>query len=241
MSFTELDFTKLNKENRIKKIIFSIQHSLLTGENKNVSTLIDWFKKYEKEDLLEYKNNLDLLLEVLIKKLKSINPFVEDIPFDNNDDKKIFQVKIILDNIRSPFNVGSILRTAECFGLEEVIMCGITPIPELNNKIKKSMKYSPINYSYNFDTITTIKNLREQGYKIVSLEKCNNSIPIMNINFSFPLALIVGNEEFGLSKEILENSDYIIHIPIYGYKNSLNVAVATGIALQWIINKNASF
>jgi len=96
------------------------------------------------------------------------------------------------------------------------------------------MKESPIRYSYNIDTLETLKKIKEQNYQIICLEKCLNSIPISKVDFYFPLCLIVGNEEFGLSKEILELADKIVHINIFGYKNSLNVSVATGIALHYI-------
>lgn len=235
MSFTEKDFIKLNQENRIKKLIFTIRESLLTNNNNNLQNILEWFKKYENEDLSEYENDYSALLNTLIEKLKKINPFIEDTPFDNNNNSTKFKIIVILDNIRSPFNVGSILRSAECFGVEEVIMCGITPSPELNNKVKKTMMNSPVKYSYNFDIIDTIKKLKEKKYTIVALEKTNNSLPLFKLNILLPIALICGNEEFGISKEVLELSDTITHIPIFGYKNSLNVSVATGIALNYIV------
>ncbi len=237
MSFTKEDFAKLNNENKIKKIVFAIKNSILNNEKENLDNLLQWFKEYNNEDFIKYKNNLEQLLEIFLEKLKKINPFSESHPFDNLKENKKYKVKIILDNIRSPFNVGSIIRTSECFGIEEIILCGITPTPELNNKVKKTMMNSPIKYSYTIDTTKAIKELKNNNYKIIALEKSKNSISISKFKPALPLVLITGNEEFGLSKEILELADKSIHIDLYGYKNSLNVSVATGIALHYIINK----
>lgn len=139
---------------------------------------------------------------------------------------------LILDNIRSALNVGSIIRTCDAFGVSEVYFCGITPDLE-NPKVKKTSlgaeKSIKAKYSPNAGEI--VQTLKDKGFQIVSLELSEKSV---NINDFKPLkkfALVVGNEVSGVSDEVLDASDAIIQIPMNGTKESLNVAVSFGIAV----------
>ncbi len=150
-----------------------------------------------------------------------------------------FPIVAVLDNIRSAYNVGSMFRTAECAYISKLILCGITAYPP-HPKIEKTALGTTelIPWIYFSDTLEAIKTLKKEGFKIVALEITKNSIPIQNINAEdFPLALIIGNEVTGIDDKILLNADFIVEIPLYGEKESLNVAVAFGVALFLLLEK----
>jgi tRNA(Leu) C34 or U34 (ribose-2'-O)-methylase TrmL len=136
----------------------------------------------------------------------------------------------ILDNIRSALNIGSIFRISECFSFEKIILCGYTSTPE-NSKIAKSSMGTDkiVDWEYHENIISTIKDLKQNGYTIYALETVEGSTDIQNTDWQFPLAIILGNERFGITKEVLTLADEIVHIPLTGNKNSLNVSTAFSI------------
>lgn len=145
------------------------------------------------------------------------------------------QLVLILDNIRSRENVGSIFRSADAFGVGKIYLCGITPIPP-HDKISKSALGADefVSWEYFKRTIDAVKRLKKDGIKIIALEQSKKSINIGKLNQASRVALIVGNEVSGVSAGVLKLCDQIIEIPMYGKKESLNVSVATGIALYEI-------
>jgi tRNA G18 (ribose-2'-O)-methylase SpoU len=160
------------------------------------------------------------------------NPYLEKNPFDDPaKERQTIPVTVLLDNIRSPFNTGSIFRSCEALGVEKVIPCGITPTPEKNSKVKKAFKNLDIPLEYRDDAVEAVQNFKKEGYFIYAIEKTENSRSLRDTELSFPAVCVLGNEEFGVNPEILEISDAIIHIPLLGRKNSLNVSVAAGIVL----------
>jgi len=135
-------------------------------------------------------------------------------------------------------NVGSIFRTADAAGIAKIYLCGITPKPprkEIDKTALGALDF--VEWEYHSNLKFLISNLKKEGTEILSLEQDPRAIPysIFQIHNSNRIALIVGNEKEGISKEILDLSDQILEIPMHGQKNSLNVAVATGIALYAII------
>lgn len=145
---------------------------------------------------------------------------------------------LILDDIRSAENVGSIFRTSDAIGISKIYLLGITPDPidrfGRNRKdIAKSALGAEITISWEHrnDKVALIKELKDSGYKIVSLEQTKDSLDYKKLSINENIALVVGNEVNGVSKEVLELSDIKIEIPMRGGKESLNVSVATGIAL----------
>ena len=161
-------------------------------------------------------------------------------------------IYLILDNIRSRENVGSIFRTADAAGVSKIYLCGITPIPPHPKIDKASLEaetYVP--WEYYKDTWRLLKKLKvatrkhgerssrrmtEDGkLKVVGLEQAKNSQNIFNFKPIFPMALVLGNEVKGISPKILRYCDKKISIPMYGRKESLNVSVAAGIALFTLI------
>lgn len=144
---------------------------------------------------------------------------------------------LILDNIRSMENVGSIFRTADAAAVDKIYLCGITPKPPRKEIDKAALgAVDFVEWEYVDNSKFLIFNLKKQGIKIVALEQDSRAIPYSKFHIQDSCALIVGNETDGISLEILDLADQIIEIPMHGRKNSLNVSVATGIALFHIIN-----
>jgi len=141
---------------------------------------------------------------------------------------------VILDNIRSIHNVGSIFRTSDSFLIEKIIISGYTATPD-NPKMEKTALGSSdsVDWEYSEDIIDTIEKLKKRGTKIISIEQADRSLKIEDFK---PLkdneyAFIFGNEVDGIQDEIINVSDDVIEIPQVGTKHSLNVSVAAGIVL----------
>lgn len=146
---------------------------------------------------------------------------------------KKLPVYVILNSIRSNYNVGSIFRTSDGAMIEKLYLCGYTPHPPKKEILKTALGATEsVNWEYFKDPLNVIKELKSKGIKICALELTENSIPYYELTKNdFPLALVVGNEISGVSQEILDHCDFSIEIPQYGIKQSLNVAVAYGIAV----------
>ncbi|MBD3311364.1 MAG: TrmH family RNA methyltransferase [Candidatus Magasanikbacteria bacterium] len=145
---------------------------------------------------------------------------------------------LILPNIRSCHNVGAMFRTADAFGISRIFLVGYTASPpkiQIDKVALGAEKWVP--WEKREDLASLIKELKEKGVKIVALEKNDKSINISLTKFDAPLALIVGNEVEGVEPDILKMCDQIVHIPMYGKKESLNVSVAAGVAM-YVINNN---
>ncbi len=164
-----------------------------------------------------------------------------------NDGTNISRNKIplylILDNLRSSFNIGSIFRTAECLGISEILLCGYSATPK-NIKVRKTAMGTEnyVKWKYFEKTEDAILYLRNKNIKIFALETTTNSKSIYEVEFPPKCALLLGNEALGISEKILNLTDDIINIPIAGWKNSLNVGVcfavvAFEIKRQWIYNR----
>ncbi len=142
-------------------------------------------------------------------------------------------VYVLLDNIRSSYNVGSIFRTSDGVMIEKLFLCGYTPTPNKKEVLKTALgSQNSIKWEYEKDPKKVICSLKEKGIKICALELTDKSIPYYNVTkYDFPLCLIVGNEITGISNELLNLCDFSIEIPQLGIKQSLNVAVAYGITI----------
>lgn len=153
--------------------------------------------------------------------------------------KKHKDFYIICDNIRSLYNVGSIFRTADAMGVTKIYLCGITGTPLQSGLQKVSLGAENfVAWEHKKSASLLINSLKKQGVKIVALELlAGKSIDIKKFKPAFPLALIIGNEVEGVSKNLLKKANDIVHIPMQGQKESLNVAVAFGIASYVIGSK----
>lgn len=149
-----------------------------------------------------------------------------------NDVKKL-PVYVLLDSIRSNYNVGSIFRTSDGVMIEKLFLCGYTPHPPKKEILKTALgSTESVKWEYIKDPAATIKELKAQGVKICALELTSNSFPYYKVESSdFPICLLVGNEITGVAQDLLDLCDFSIEIPQYGIKQSLNVAVAYGVAI----------
>ena len=147
-------------------------------------------------------------------------------------------VAVLLDNIRSCFNVGSMFRAADGAGLSHVHLCGISPTPE-NPKVSKTALGSEfaVPWTYHTDGHAAVIKLKQEGFRIWALEGGQESQPIFSSVRQLaggPLLLVVGNEVSGIDPGILALCDRVLSIPMEGFKRSLNVAVAFGIAVYFL-------
>lgn len=143
---------------------------------------------------------------------------------------------LVLNNIRSLYNVGAIFRTADAANIEKIILIGTTPTPPRHEISKTALggeKYIP--WEYFKDIHEVISTYDQLGYKICALEQGDNSINPLTNRAEFPLLLIVGNEVTGVEKEVLERCDVLFELPMFGTVKSLNVATATGVALYQLL------
>lgn len=149
-------------------------------------------------------------------------------------------VIVILENIRSAYNVGSVFRTADAFLLEGVYLVGYTAFPP-HKEIRKTALGAEESVSWkHFKTMTeAIDSIRQQGYTLVAAEQTDRSVPLHQWQepSSPGLALIMGNEVTGVEQETLEACDQVLEIPQLGMKHSLNIATAAGVMLWEIVRK----
>lgn len=152
-------------------------------------------------------------------------------------------ITIILDNVRSSLNVGSVFRTADAFLIEKIILCGITPTPP-SKDIRKSALGSTnsVDWEYEDNTIDAVLKLKKNNYQIIGVEQVKESIMLNNFNISEEqIAIIFGNEVDGVKNEVINLCDKIIEIPQFGTKHSLNISVSSGIVIWELWNKLISF
>ena len=145
---------------------------------------------------------------------------------------------LILPNIRSCHNVGAMFRTGDACGVDQIFLVGYTPVPPRPEIDKVALGAETwMKWEQKKNLKIFVKNLKKKGVQIVALEKTEVSEDIGAVDFTFPLALIVGNEVDGVEPDILELCDRVVHIPMLGRKQSLNVSIAAGIGMYVIGQK----
>lgn len=154
------------------------------------------------------------------------------------------EVIVVLDNIRSIHNVGSIFRTADCAGVKKIYLCGTTPTPvdRFGRKRKDLAKVAlgaedSVSWKYFKTTEDAIKDLKSDKFEVVAVEQDKNSTNYLSYPLLSKTAFVFGREVEGVSTQILKQCDKIIEIPIYGKKESLNVSVTAGIILFCFLEK----
>ncbi len=156
------------------------------------------------------------------------------------------EIRIILPNIRSTHNVGSIMRSADCFGVSHIYFCGYTPYPKIDNDPRLPHEYNKITaqisktalgaenflkFSIENDISKLCNELRNDGFKIVAIEQGSKSIELKDYQPSEKIAIIMGNEIDGIDNEIIQLTDVMLEIPLSGSKESLNVSSTCAIVL----------
>jgi len=153
--------------------------------------------------------------------------------YNTNFKQHTFPITLVCDNVTNALNIGSLFRIADAFGIEKLILCG-TDI-NIGRKVTKTSRASEkaVNYEIHESAIEIIKNLKKLNHQIISLEITNTSKPLHSFMFlnEKPIVIAIGDENFGVSKSILQESDHVIHIDMYGKNSSMNVVQATNIAL----------
>lgn len=146
------------------------------------------------------------------------------------------EIIVILDNLRSVFNVGSIFRSAECLGIGGIWLCGVSATPE-NPALQKTAMGTTgrVDWRHYAETAAALRTARESGFALYALETAQGAESVFTSRFELPLALVVGNESLGIAPDILKLCDHHIQLPVQGWKNSLNVGVAFAVCAYQII------
>lgn len=147
---------------------------------------------------------------------------------------------VVLDNIRSLHNIGSVFRTSDAFRVECIYLCGITatpPHPEMH-KTALGAEFT-VDWKYVDNCVETVDNLKKEGYTVYSVEQAEGSIMLdeLTLDRTKKYAVIMGNEVKGVQQEVINHSDGCIEIPQYGTKHSLNVSVTAGIVIWDLFKK----
>ncbi len=144
-----------------------------------------------------------------------------------NNNKEII---ILLDNIRSVYNVGSIFRSSDGAGVSKIILCGISATPSHPKVVKTSLgAEKSVDWEYENDALAAIQKLKVQNYKIICAETAENPTLYNETDYGEKSVIVFGHEVDGINPDILQLADLIVSIPMHGVKESLNVSVACGI------------
>ena len=187
-----------------------------------------------KELLLQHTNRNDIIMRKL--KITELNR----ISIEEFKEADKLPLVVVLDDIRSLHNIGSVFRTADAFRIECIYLCGITatpPHPEMH-KTALGAEFT-VDWKYVNNAVETVDNLRSGGYVVYSVEQAEGSIMLdeLTLDRSKKYAVVMGNEVKGVQQEVIDHSDGCIEIPQYGTKHSLNVSVTAGIVIWDLFKK----
>ena len=172
-----------------------------------------------------------------MRKLK--NKELQRINIDEFKSAEKTPITIVLDNVRSALNVGSVFRTSDAFLIENIILCGITSTPP-NKEIRKAAlgASDSVNWQFEENTIDAVTKLKTDGYHIMGIEQADKSSKLNNFTLSSkPIAIIMGNEVNGVSQDVIDICDEVLEIPQFGTKHSLNISVTTGIIIWELLRR----
>ena len=146
---------------------------------------------------------------------------------------------VVLDNIRSAFNVGSIFRTCDAAAVRHLNLGGICPYPPNPKLLKTSLSAEQsVPWTHTLSTIECIEKLKQEGLYVVSVELTDKSVSYLDVEYPDTTAFVFGHEVAGVALPILEKSDRVVQIPMMGRKNSLNVGTSVGVVLfEWLRRK----
>ena len=165
--------------------------------------------------------------------LKANRPTLEEVKFIPK-----VPISILVEDVRSVYNVGSIFRTADSFGAETIYLTGITSFPPRDDLHKTALgAEESVAWEYDKNSVQLAKKIKKQGIQLALIEQTKESKNIFDIDIDFPICFIVGNEVEGVSEELAKLADIHLEIPMNGIKQSLNVSVATGIIGYELLRK----
>lgn len=155
-----------------------------------------------------------------------------------------FPFILILDDIRSMNNIGSVFRTADAFKVEKIYLCGITATPP-HREIQKTALGADetVAWQYIQDVLIIVKDLQKNGYKVAAVEQVEKSVSLLDFQpqKGEKYAFIFGNEVFGVNQAVVEQADFCLEIPQYGTKHSLNISVTAGVVAWDFVSKSLKF
>jgi 23S rRNA (guanosine2251-2'-O)-methyltransferase len=153
------------------------------------------------------------------------------------------RVVVLLDNIRSLYNTGSILRTADASGVERVVLCGITPRPDQGGRQRRAIAKTALGaedsvaWEYQPDAHAALRSLADAGYHTVAVETSSDAVNLFEWTPRWPVCLVFGHEVEGVSSTLAAHVETVIRIPMLGQKRSLNVATAAGVVLYELLRR----
>ncbi|MBI3925625.1 MAG: TrmH family RNA methyltransferase [Armatimonadetes bacterium] len=170
--------------------------------------------------------------------MEILEPYYAGIPAELLPDLQRFPIRVVLDNLRSAYNVGSIFRTSDAGAIEHIHLCGLTahpPNPKLEKTALGAFEYVP--WTYHEQTAGTLAALRDEGLAVIGVENAPGAEVYCAFAWPRPVVLVVGNEVEGVAPEVLSLCDHRVAIPVLGYKRTLNVATAFGIVLFEVLRQ----
>ena len=150
---------------------------------------------------------------------------------------------IVLDNIRSLNNIGSVFRTADAFLVEKIYLCGITAQPPHKDIQKTALGATEsVAWEYKKDTAALIADLQLDGVRVISIEQAENALSLNEFQpeAGITYAVVFGNEVIGVAQEVVSASDFVVEVPQYGTKHSLNISVCAGVVIWDLFSKMRS-
>ncbi|MBD64972.1 MAG: hypothetical protein CME62_07175 [Halobacteriovoraceae bacterium] len=229
-----IETNQYNFESPCFKKLESYHQYLTQSPNEFIQKLHKEFKKIKALPSAQFQMYLMHLERFLGHSTKEYHAWVETKDGEAQKVKPLADIVCILDSIRSAHNVGAMIRNAECFGVEKMYLCGLTPKATHPSVIKTAMGCEKeIQQEYCEDVIPLLVSLKNEGYTVYGVETAKKARLLHEVDQKpQKIALILGNEQFGLSLDILKHCDELIKIQTFGSKNSLNVAITQGIVLQ---------
>ena len=170
--------------------------------------------------------------------MNNLEPHYANIPIEQVEPLERNPVHIVLDNLRSAFNVGSIFRTSDAGAAAHIHLCGLTAYPphvKLEKTALGALEYVPWTYHSTVDH--ALERLRAEGIPIVAIEVAESAVSHVAYPWPKPVAMVMGNEVTGILPETLAKCDAVVQIPMHGYKNTINVATAFGVVLYEILRQ----
>jgi tRNA G18 (ribose-2'-O)-methylase SpoU len=145
-------------------------------------------------------------------------------------------IHVVLDNLRSAYNVGSIFRTADAGAVQHIHLCGMSAHPP-HRKLEKTAlgAFAYVPWTYHERTADALDALGEAGITRVAIEVADGAVPMHEFNWPSPVAIVLGNEVTGIGPRTLAHCDAVVRIPMRGFKNSINVATAFGVVLYHVL------
>lgn len=210
---------------------------LKSHENSDVAALAFKLGKFSLKEAEEFQKVLACLERYLGKELADHEFLVSTADSVDIKTEVRGELHLVLDNLRSAFNIGSIFRSAEALGVTEIHLCGYTATPD-NSKTAKSALGTDqwVKWTHWESSLDCLKELRERGIHTYALETSKKAIPLHECPVSFPAALVFGNERYGLGSPVLSKTDSLIKIDLAGRKNSLNVGVCAALAIHHFLH-----